>query len=56
MFYHVLNTKAVRKFSVVSPLVLVYAGKKKVCELAIRNNFEAMLETAILKWAKFHQA
>lgn len=31
MFYHVLAPKGAKKFSAAPPLVLVYAGKKKVC-------------------------
>jgi hypothetical protein len=52
MFYHILPARDKGRFNTSLPLYLVYLGKKKICELAIRNNFESTVETAVLRWSQ----
>jgi hypothetical protein len=41
MFYHILPTCDKNKFRISLPLYLVYIGKKNICEMAMRHNFES---------------
>lgn len=52
LYYHLLTTRV--KFSCSVPLFLVYMGKKKVAEIAIRSNLENIIDAVVLRWSQFH--